>query len=472
MKRALVGVVLASTVAAAQSTSVDQRARAIFRELVEINTTSSAGDTTRAAEAMAGRLRTAGFPPADVRVVVPAPHKGNLVARLRGSGRRRPILLLAHLDVVDARREDWSFDPFTFLERGGYFYGRGTSDDKAMASQWVANLIRLKDEAFRPDRDLILALTADEEGGFFNGVSWLLRHNRELIDAEFAINEGGGGVVKDGKYLLNEVQTAEKIYQDFRLTIVGDGGHSSIPTRNNAIVGLSAGLARLAMLEFPIKLNDITRRYFDRFASVQADPQLAADMRAVASDPADLQAASRLASSSPYFNALMRTTCVPTRLEGGHANNALPLVATATVNCRLLPGDSPPAVRRQLIEALADSAIDVSFIDEARASEPAASVPELMKAVEALTASMFPGVAVVPMMGTGATDGLFLRNAGIPTFGVDATFDDVDDVRAHGKDERVGVKQYFEALEFQYRLIKMLSSNAALRDSRATTERR
>jgi acetylornithine deacetylase/succinyl-diaminopimelate desuccinylase-like protein len=460
MKRAAIGVLLATTVVAAQTRKpAEERARDILRGLVETNTTDSSGSTTKAAEAVATRLRAAGFPPADVRVLGPDARKGNLIARFRGTDRRRPLLLLAHLDVVEAKREDWSVDPFTLLEKDGYFYGRGTSDDKGMAAQFVANLIQLKEERFQPDRDLILALTADEEGGASNGVQWLLKNHRDLIDAQFAINEGGGGIVKNGKYVVNEVQAAEKVYQDFRLEVTNKGGHSSLPVKDNAIVRLAAGLERLGSFEFPVRLTDITRHYFERFASAQDDQQLAADMRAVAAEPLDLQAANRLAGDSAYFNAMMRTTCVPTRLEGGHANNALPQLAAAIVNCRILPGDSPDAVRQQIIDALGDSAIAVSFIDRANTSEPAHLIPEVMKAVEALTALMFPGTVVVRVMSTGATDGLFLRNAGIPTYGVDGTFNDIADVRAHGRDERVGVKQFFEGLEFQYRLIKLLATD-------------
>jgi acetylornithine deacetylase/succinyl-diaminopimelate desuccinylase-like protein len=449
---------VATGTAIAQSDPFDARARAVLKELVEINTTESAGNTTNAAEAMAARLKAAGFASEDVQVVGPNARKGNLVARYRGSGARRPMLLLAHLDVVEAKREDWSFDPFTLLEKDGYFYGRGTSDDKGMASQFVANLIRLKQELFTPDRDLILALTADEEGGDFNGVTWLLDSHRPLVDAEFAINEGGGGVARSGRNLVVEVQAAEKVYQDFRLEIHNGGGHSSLPVRNNAIARLAAGLTRLAAFEFPVRLTDITRAYFERSATVQADPQTAKDMRAVAKTT-DVRAAARLAAASPYFNAMMRTTCVPTRLEAGHANNALPQLASAIVNCRLLPGEGAEEVRRRLLEIVADTQVAVTFVGTATPSNPAALLPELIESVETLTRSMFPGVVVVPVMSTGATDGLYLRNAGIPTFGVDATFADIDDVRAHGRDERVGVKQYFEGLEFQYRLIKMLSSH-------------
>jgi acetylornithine deacetylase/succinyl-diaminopimelate desuccinylase-like protein len=448
---------LATAAASAQLPPGDGRARDIFRELVEINTSDSIGDTTRAAEAMAARLRAAGLPAADVMVLGPAPRKGNLVARLRGSGAGKPLLLLAHLDVVEAKREDWSVDPFTFLEKDGYFYGRGTSDDKSMASQFVANIIRLREEKFVPDRDLILALTADEEGGDFNGVSWLLENHRPLIDAEFAINEGGGGLSKNGKYLTNELQAAEKVYQDFRLEVRSAGGHSSLPVKENAIAALAGGLSRLAAFEFPLHLTDITRAYFERSAAVQTDARTAADMRAIAQRTPDPAAAARVSASTPYYNAMLRTTCVPTRLEGGHANNALPQLAAAIVNCRILPGETAEQVKAQIVKVLNDPQIAVSFVGQANPSAPATMIPAVVNAVESLTRSMFPGVIVVPVMSTGATDGLYLRNAGIPTFGVDATFGDMNDVRAHGRDERVGVKQYFEGLEFHYRLIKALA---------------
>src|SRR3954470_23412383 len=321
MRHLLSAMVLSVVTAAAlpaQSGPNDQRARAIYKEIVEINTTDTpAGNVTSAADPIAARLKAAGFAEKDVQVLGPDPRKHNMVARYRGTGARRPLLLLAHIDVVDARREDWSFDPFTLREQDGWFYGRGTSDDKAMAAHFVANLIRLKEEGFRPDRDLILALTADEEGGNFNGVDWLVKNHRDLIDAEFAINEGGGGTMRGGKYLTNEVQASEKVFQDFRLEVTNPGGHSSLPVKDNAIYHLSEGLARLAKFDFPVQLNEVTRGYFERSATVQTDAKLAADMRAVARPTPDLAAAARLSASLPYYNAQMRTTCVATRLFGG-----------------------------------------------------------------------------------------------------------------------------------------------------------
>ncbi len=441
----------------AQTGSHEARAKEIFKQLVEINTTHSVGSTTQAAEAMAARFKAAGFSDADVRVLGPSAKKGNLVVRYRGTGAKRPMILMAHLDVVEARREDWSFDPFVLTEKDGYFYGRGTADDKTMAAVFVANLLRLKSEGYMPSRDIILMLTADEEGGTENGVKWLLANHRPLIDAEFAINEGGGGVMRKGKYITNEVQAAEKVYQDLRVEVRNSGGHSSMPVKDNAIYRLSAALSRVAAHDFPVQLNDITRAYFTRAAPAQLDAQTRDDMLAVAREPMDQAAAARLSAGSAYFNSLLRTTCVATQLEGGHAPNALPQLATANVNCRILPGVSVGSVVAELTKVVADPAIQISLVDEATPSKPAVLRDDVMKATEAIVASMFPGVPVVPVMSTGATDGLFTRNAGIPTFGVDGLFDDIDDVRAHGRDERVGVKQFYEDLEFQYRLITTLS---------------
>src|SRR5438105_9585868 len=301
MRWSVLAAVLASVSLTAQSGPNDARAREIYKELVEINTTDTpAGNVTTAAEAMAARLRAAGFPESDIQLLGPDPRKHNLVFRYHGTGARRPLLLPAHLDVVEAKREDWSFDPFTFREEGGWFYGRGTSDDKAMAAQLVANLIRLKEEGYKPDRDLILALTADEEGGNFNGVDWLVKNHKDLIDAEFAINEGGNGNMRRGKYLTNEVQASEKVFQNFRLESTNPGGHSSLPTKDNAIYHLAEGLARLARFDFPVQLNEVTRAYFLKSAAVETDPRVAADMRAVAKPTADLAAAARLSAQLPY----------------------------------------------------------------------------------------------------------------------------------------------------------------------------
>jgi acetylornithine deacetylase/succinyl-diaminopimelate desuccinylase-like protein len=431
-------------------------ARAIFEELIEINTTDSTGDCTAAAKAMAARLVAAGLPKADVQVLGPNPRKGNLVARLRGTGKRKPLLLLAHLDVVEARRDDWSFDPFVFREEGGYFYGRGTSDDKAMAAIFVANLIRYLREGFKPDRDLIVALTADEEGGSANGVEWLLANHRELVAAEFGLNEGGGGQMKDGRRIANTVQATEKVFQSFRLEVKNPGGHSSLPVPDNAIYRLSEGLVRLSRYQFPVRLNDVTRLFFERSAATVPEPE-ASDRRAVAKDPKDAAAAQRL-SAAAYLNARLRTTCVATMLEGGHAENALPQTARATVNCRMLPDEKPEDVRAAIVAALADDAIRVTPIAEAKPSPPSPPRPDILAPIERVTEAMWPGVPVIPVMSAGATDSLYLRGAGIPVYGVDGIFEDVADVRAHGRDERVQARSFYEGQEFLYRLVKAYSS--------------
>ena len=439
-----------------QNSASNQLARDIYKELIEINTTDSNGSTTRAAEAMAARLKEAGFPEADIRVIGPNPRKGNLVARYRGTNEKRPLLLLAHLDVVEALREDWSLDPFTLTERDGYFYGRGTTDDKAMAAGWLATFIRMRQEGYKPDRDLIVVLTADEEGGDSNGIQWLLKNHRDLIDADFALNEGGESLMKDGKYLLNTIQPSEKVYQSFRLEVRNAGGHSSRPVKDNAIYHLADGLTRLAKYQFPIRLNEVTTGYFQRMSLLQTG-QLAADMRLISKNAGDKAAIGRL-SAMPYENALLRTTCVATRLDGGHAENALPQTARAIVNCRLLPGESPMEVRATLVRVLDDPKISVNPIGDAIASNPSPMRADVVGAVEKLTNQMWPGVPVVPVMSTGATDGLYLRNSGIPAYGVSGFFEDINDTRAHGRDERLGIKQFYEGMEFLYRLVKALSS--------------
>ena len=431
--------------------------REIYQELIEINTTNSVGDNTRAAEAMARRLLAAGFPPADVQVLAPAPRKGNLVARLRGGGARRALLLLAHIDVVEANREDWSVDPFTLLERDGYFYGRGTSDDKAMAAVFVTNLIRFRQEGWVPDRDIILALTADEEGGGHNGVVWLLANHRPLIEAELAINEGGGGAIKNGVYLSNNLQASEKIVQNYRLEVTNPGGHSSLPIKDNAITHLAAGLARLGEFDFPVRLDDVNRTFFERTAAI-VPGALSDDMRAIAGGSRDSALVARIAAAGPVFNSRLRTTCVATRLEGGHANNALPQTARATVNCRVLPGESEDDVRRTLVGALANDKITVTPTNRFFPSPASPLTPEVMRAVETVTAAMWSGVPVVPTMSTGATDSRYLRAAGIAAYGTSGLFGDIDDVRAHGRDERLLARSLYEGQEYLYRLAKTLAS--------------
>ncbi len=450
-----------SSAALAQTTLTEQQqlARDIFRELVEINTTHGFG-STRAAEAAAARLRAAGFTNEDVLVVGARAERGNLVARLRGRGKGKPILFLAHLDVVEARREDWSpeFDPFKFTERDGYFYGRGTVDVKDEAAALVASLIRLKRENYVPERDIIVALTADEETGDANGVDWLLRNRRELVDAAYAINtDAGGGQVEKGRRVRFNVQTSEKASLTFRLEVRNAGGHSSQPVRDNAIYHLSEGLARLAKFDFPVRLNETTRSFFGRMAARESG-QMAANMKAVAGNTPDQNAAARLAAASPFYNSMMRTTCVATMLEAGHAPNALPQTARAVVNCRVLPEDTQESVTRTLHEVLADKEITVTAMSDIRASPASPLVPEVIEPVERIAAEMWPDVPVVPVMDPWATDGLYLRRAGIPVYGAPGIFFDIDPIRAHGKDERVGVQAFYEGVEYIYRLMKALTS--------------
>src|ERR1700726_4712303 len=457
-------LVATSNLAAAEALSPQQQlAFDIYKELVEINTVTATGDTARAAGAMAARLRAAGFADADVQVFSPAPHKGNLVARLRGSGARKPILLVAHLDVVPADRADWSVDPFRLTEKDGYFYARGSGDDKYMAAAFVANLIRYKQEGYKPDRDIIVALETDEEildrDGL--GIQWLLKNHRDLIDAEFALNEGGGVGLKDGKPIRNSVQTSEKVVLNYRFDVKNKGGHSAVPLKDNAIYRLAEGLVRLSKFSFPLKLNETTRAYFERIAQFEGE-QTAADIRALLSDKPDPAALSfvRLAAN-PAYNAELRTTCVATMLEGGQAINALPQLASAKVNCRVMPGEPVDEVRATLERVLADDQITITELDPPVVSAPSALNEEVMGSIEKLSQQFWPGAVVLPTMSAGATDGSFLRNAGIPTYGHSGMASDINDGgRIHGKDERVLVKSFFEGEDYLYRLVKMLSGGS------------
>jgi len=406
---------------------------------------------------MAARLRAAGFPMADVHVYQTAPKRGNLVVRLRGTGKKKPLLLLAHLDVVEAKPEDWSTPPFQLVEKDGYFYARGSGDDKYMAASFVANLIRYRQERYQPERDLILALTTDEEisDRFHYGINSLLEKHRELIDAEFALNEGGGVGVKDNKPIWNSIQTSEKVYQSFWLAVTNSGGHSSQPRKDNAIYTLARGLGRLEQFDFPLRLNDTTRSYFERMAKIEQG-QLRSDIQSLLSPKPDPKAIERLSAKAPY-NAQLRTTCVATRLEGGHADNALPQLARAMLNCRILPGSSVDEVQATLVRVLADEQIQLSPEPRDTSSSPSALEPELVSAIEQLTAEFWPGVPILPTMSAGATDGRFLRNAGIPTYGHSGLANDIFDVRAHGKDERVSVDAFFKGQEYLYRLVKALA---------------
>jgi acetylornithine deacetylase/succinyl-diaminopimelate desuccinylase-like protein len=447
----------AANAAQASAGSARDLGRAIYRELVEIDTSQSAGDTLRASKAMAQRLLAAGFPEADVRVFEAAPKRGNLVARLRGSGKRKPLLLLAHTDVVEAKREDWSTDPFKLVEKGGYFYARGSSDDKYMAATFVSNLIRYRREGYRPDRDIIVALTTDEEiaDEHHYGINWLLEKQRPLIEAELALNEGGGVGVIEGKPAWNSLQTTEKLYQTFYLEVRDTGGHSSQPRAGNAIYTLAAGLTRLERFAFPVRLNATTRLYFERMASIERGP-LGKDMQAILAREPDAGAVERLSAKPPY-NAQLRTTCVATELTAGHAENALPQLARATVNCRIVPGETVESVRATLDRVLGSPHIQLSLAQRDTPSSPSALSPELVAAIEKVSARFWPGIPVLPTMSAGATDSRFLRNAGIPTYGHSGLAQDIFDVRAHGKDERVMVKAFDDGQRYLYELVKEIA---------------
>jgi acetylornithine deacetylase/succinyl-diaminopimelate desuccinylase-like protein len=429
--------------------------RSIYEELVNSNSSYSTGQTTPAAEAMARRFLAAGLPKDDVFVLGAAPHKANVVARYRGTGAARPLLLLAHLDVVEAKREDWSVDPFTLLEKDGYFYGRGTGDDKAQAAIWVESVVRYKREGFRPSRDLIVALTADEEGGGpYNGVDWLLKNRRDLIDAEFCLNEGGWGETRAGKRLTNLIQVGEKHSATYRLEVKNPGGHSSMPVKENAIYRLAAALTKVAALEFPFRLNDVTRAYLDTLAGQQPEPISSQLKQAAAGDAAAIQA---VAAASPHWNAVMRTTCVATGLDGGHAENALPQTAGARVNCRILPDETPQDVEAVLRRAIGDEQVAISITSAHGASPMSPLRKDVLDATRSLTTTFWPGVVTLPYMVMGGTDGRMLRQAGIPSYGIQGIFYDAADIRFHGRDERVGVRELYEGQEFLYRLVKELA---------------
>jgi acetylornithine deacetylase/succinyl-diaminopimelate desuccinylase-like protein len=434
----------------------DQRlAREIYKEMIESKSGFTTGATTPIAESVAARLKAAGFPASDIFVGGAIPRKSNVVVRYHGTGARKPLLLLAHIDVVEAKREDWTTDPFEFIEKDGYFYGRGTADDKAQAAVWVANLIRYKREGFRPDRDLIVALTADEEGGGpYNGVDWLLKNKRELIDAEYALNEGARGEMVDGKRVANDVSLTEKIYSDFRLEVRNKGGHSARPVADNAIYHLAGALYRLSSFSFPFRLNEVTRAYFGQLAKIEKG-EFAADLAKVAAGSED--AMRKVAAASPPLNAMMRTTCVATQLEGGHATNALPQLAAANVNCRILQEDSVDYVLQTLKKVAADDQVVITVKTNEGASPVSPMRPDVMKAFERVTDTMWPGVITLPTMAVGGSDGRYLRVAGIPTYGVQGFFQDRDDVRAHGRDERMPVRSFYEGQTFLYEFVKALS---------------
>jgi len=441
-----------------RSDSEKQLARDIYKQFIEIPSGFTTGSTTPVAEAAAARLKAAGFPDKDIFLGGASPKKFNLVVRYHGTGKGKPILLLAHIDVVEAKREDWSIDPFQLLEKDGYFYGRGTGDDKAQAAIWIANLIQYKKEGFVPGRDIIVALTADEEGGgSFNGVDWLIKNHLDLIDAEFCLNEGGWGEIVDGKHVANYLQVSEKYVMNFRLEVRNKGGHSSLPVADNAIYHLAGALSRLADFGFPLKTNDVTSAYFRRMGEISTGPEKQ-DLLKVADG--SREAMQRVAALAPAYNAVLRTTCVATMLEGGHALNALPQLAAANVNCRVLPEDSPQYVEDTLKKVFADDQVSAKVIGSPDRGPSSPLRPEVLEAATRVTSKMWSGVPIVPTMVMGATDGRSLRVAGIPTYGVQGIFIARDDIRFHGRDERILVQSFYEGQAFLYDLVKLLAASA------------
>ncbi len=433
--------------------------RALLKELIEIDTQHDKGSTV-AANAVAARLRAAGFADADIAVLAPADHptKGNVVVRLRGQGKARPILYICHLDVVNARREDWTTDPFKLVEKDGWFYGRGTIDMKSQDAATLESVIRLKREGFKPKGDIIVAFTADEEaGGDANGVDWLVKTHRDLVDAALVINpDGGEAGIKHGKKLYMGVQTSEKIYVTYGLEVTDKGGHSSRPTPANPIFHLSGALARLGAYRFPVHVTETARLYFAGRAKLESG-QVAADMASMASGTPDPAAVERL-SQNVETNIIFRTTCTATEISGGHAESALPQRARATIQCRVIPGEPLDGIRAQLIKVLDEPAIKVTDVYPGDASPESPPAPKLLKTIEAVKNSLWPDAVLLPLMSPGATDSAFTRLGGMPSYGVDASWDDLDDGRAHGQDERISVTVFDEEVEFTYRLMKALAS--------------
>jgi acetylornithine deacetylase/succinyl-diaminopimelate desuccinylase-like protein len=447
--------------------STRQLAHDIFKQLIEINTTDSVGNVSTASEAMATRFRAAGFPEKDIYIGGPNDRKKNLVVRLHGSGKHKPILLIGHLDVVEARREDWTTDPFQFVEKDGYFYGRGTEDMKDGDAIMATTLIEFKQEGFMPDRDIILALTADEEGGKSNGVDWLIKNHRDLIDAEFVLNHDGGEVtMENGKAVALVVDATEKLYSDYQLVVTNPGGHSSLPRPDNAIYELAHALINLEHHKFPFELNSVTRAYYEHLAQVETG-QTAADLQAILRTPPDPAAIDRV-SQDPTDNSKLHTTCVATRLSGGHANNALPGRAEAVVNCRILPGHSKQEVRQELAQVFADPKIEIRYITNAgeildnipdqRSFAPPPPRPEVFDSIKTVAAKMWPGIPVFPTMATGASDGVYTMAAGMPTYGVSGVEVERNDHREHGRDERVPVEAFYKGVDFYYQFMKTLTT--------------
>jgi acetylornithine deacetylase/succinyl-diaminopimelate desuccinylase-like protein len=439
--------------------------RSLYKELVEINSTRSSGQCTHAAEAMRARLLAAGIPAADVRMVTQPefPNDGALLALLHGQDRNaRPILLLAHVDVVEAKREDWQRDPFKLVEENGWFYARGASDDKAMAAVFTDTLIRFHAQGFKPRRDVKLALTCGEETpGTSDMVRWLVQNQPQALAAAFALTEGAGGELDEhGKPVALQIQAGEKVYQDFALEASDVGGHSARPTKNNPIVRLSAGLVKLGAYNFPIALNEATRGYFAAQSKLVA-PSVAADMRAVLSEPPDEAAAERLWAINPAWNGALRTTCVVTEISGGHASNALPQHARANVNCRILPAVPVANIRDQIQRVVADDQLKITAVGEPATQAPVPPLSEsILGPVRQVARQIWPGVAIVPTLSTGATDGRYLNATGVPTYGLSGMFHDAEGSHAHGLNERIRVKSLMEGRRFLYEVVKLYANQA------------
>ena len=455
---------VAQTTADAQSKAL---AHDIFKQLIEINTTDSVGNVTTASLAMQQRLLDAGFKKEDMFLGGPNDRKENLVLHYHGSGKQQPILFIGHEDVVEARREDWTTDPFQFVEKDGYYYGRGTQDMKESDAILVTTFIRLKKAGYVPDRDLILALTADEEGGKSNGVEWLLKNHPELMKAEYVLNPDGGGVdLKNGKAISVNIDASEKLYADYQVLATNPGGHSSVPVPNNAIYHVADAMVKLQNYSFPFELNAVTSAYFAKLSAMETG-QTAADEKAILQTPPDQEAIARL-SKDPSHNSTLHTTCVATRLLAGHANNALPQMAQANVNCRILPGHSLEEVRQDLVKLFADPGVTVSYVDSQgtihaeapmrSALAPAAINAEVMSVMNKLSAEYWPGAPVIPTMADGASDGVYTNAAGMPTYGVSNVELETNDDRAHGKDERLPIASFEKATQFYYDMVRALTT--------------
>jgi acetylornithine deacetylase/succinyl-diaminopimelate desuccinylase-like protein len=438
----------------------------IFQQLVEINTTDSVGNVSTASQAIEQRLLDAGFPKEDLFVGGPNDRKENLVVRYRGTGAKKPILFICHLDVVEAPRQEWQTDPFKFVEKDSFYYGRGTQDMKDNDAILVTSFILMRKAHYTPDRDLILALTADEEGGKSNGVDWLLKNHPQLMQAAYVLNPDGGGVdLVGGKPISVNIDATEKLYGDYQLVATNPGGHSSLPVPDNAIYHVADGLGRLQQYQFPLELNSVTRAYFERLSTLETG-QKAADMKAILQPDPDKAAIARL-STNPEWNSMMHTTCVATRLQAGLANNALPQRAEAIVNCRILPGYTLEQIRQKLVSIFADDKVAVRYVDDTgnvfdqapdrKQLPPVPLNPEIMAAMDRLAAKMWPGTPVIPTMATGASDSVYTMAAGMPSYGISGVALEMSDIRAHARDERLPVDSFSRGLDFYYQLIQSLS---------------